>query len=427
MMDPTLSLELQSFVHVASSSPFPMQNLPYGVIRPKGAEPRVAVAIGEQTVDLAVLEAAGLFDDVLPSNGPYFARPALNDFLALGRPTWRAVRQRISQLLRAEEPRLRDDATLRARAFRLRHEVEMCLPAAIGDYTDFYSSKDHAMNVGTMFRGAAQALMPNWMHMPIAYHGRSSSIVTSGTPVTRPCGQTMAEGAERPDFGPSRALDFELEVGFLVGPGTALGEPVPIDRASEHIFGLVLVNDWSARDIQKWEYQPLGPFLGKNFATSISPWVVTLEALAPFAIAPQLQDPEPLPYLRGKSRQAYDVELEVWLRTANRDNAERIACTNLRHLYWTMAQQLAHHTVNGCPLLPGDLMASGTISGPTRSERGSMLELAWKGTEPLRLANGETRSYLADGDELSLVGWARRGERVIGWGEVSGVILPARA
>jgi fumarylacetoacetase len=308
-------------------------------------------------------------------------------------------------------------------------DVQMLLPAAIGDYTDFYSSREHASNVGTMFRGPDKALMPNWLYLPVAYHGRASSIVVSGTDLHRPQGQLpppMGETGAAPSLGPTRALDFELEMGFFVGPGNDLGQPIPISAAAEHIFGLVLVNDWSARDIQQWEYVPLGPFLAKNFGTSISPWVVPLAALEPFRTAGPRQEPSPLPYLQSRGDWAFDINLEASLQGTNLAGPQRLCTTNFKYLYWNMAQQLAHHTVTGCNLRPGDLLASGTISGPTPDSYGSLLELAWRGTRPLRLPNGEQRSYLEDGDRVTMTGWCQGQGYRVGFGELTGKILPAR-
>jgi fumarylacetoacetase len=303
----------------------------------------------------------------------------------------------------------------------------MLLPATIGDYTDFYSSREHATNVGIMFRGVENALMPNWRWLPVGYHGRASSIVVSGTGFRRPSGQLCPDETLPPVFGPSRLLDFELEVGFFVGPGNPLGEPIPIERAEEHIFGLVLVNDWSARDIQKWEYQPLGPFLGKSFATSISPWVVPLDALEPFRCAGPVQEPEPLPYLRAPVPGAFDIELGVDLDAAGESGPVTVCRSNFRHLYWSMAQQIAHHTVNGCNLRPGDLLASGTISGPTPDSYGSLLEITWRGTKPIRLPSGAERKFLADGDRITMSGSCARDGLRLGFGEVTGRVLPAGA
>jgi fumarylacetoacetase len=425
-MNPTNDPTLRSFIPVPVESHFPIQNLPYGVFRRKdGGAPRVGVAIGDEVLDLAVLEEAGCFDGPALKGKKVFALPTLNAFLALGRPAWREARATISRLLSATESKLRDDGSLRGRALAPAREVQMLLPAEIGDYTDFYSSREHATNMGTMIRGPENALPPNWLHVPIAYHGRASSIVLSGTDLRRPCGQTKADNAAAPTFGPSRSVDFELEMGFFVGPGNELGQPIPIDQAAEHIFGFVLVNDWSARDIQKWEYVPLGPFLAKNFGTSISPWVVTLEALEPFQVAGPAQDPPPLPYLQRKGDAGFDIQLEVWLQSARMEKAQRISASNTRYLYWNVFQQLAHHTVSGCNLRPGDLLASGTISGPTPDSLGSIMELAWRGTRPLQLSSGEARTFLHDGDRVTMTGWAQGPGYRVGFGEVSGTILPA--
>ena len=301
-MNPTNDPALRSFVPVAADSHFPIQNLPFGVFRRKSGFPAIGVAIGDQILDLSVIQTAGLFKDALTNREQVFNQPTLNAFLALGRPAWSQVRAAISKLLRHDEPRLRDDVALREKALVPMSSVEMLLPVEIGDYTDFYSSREHATNVGTMFRGADNALQPNWLHLPVGYHGRASSIVVSGTNIVRPCGQTKPADAPAPLFGPSKSLDFELEMGVFIGPGNELGKPIATSRASEHMFGVVLVNDWSARDIQAWEYVPLGPFLAKNFATSISPWVVPLEALEPFRVATPAQEPEVLPYLKFEGR-----------------------------------------------------------------------------------------------------------------------------
>jgi fumarylacetoacetase len=427
-MHPTNDPSLRSFVRVEPGSPFPIQNLPYGVFRRERQAPRVGVAIGEFVLDLTLLEERGLLN-ASPSP-PYkpgvFQVPMLNIFMMLGRSAWTAVRTAVSRLLSADEPTLRDDTALRDAALIPRADVEMLLPAAIHDYTDFYSSRDHASNVGTMLRGPENALMPNWLHLPVAYHGRASSVVVSGTDLHRPNGQTKADDAAAPTFGPSRSLDFELEMGFFVGPGNELGHPIPVTAAAEHIFGMVLVNDWSARDIQKWEYVPLGPFLAKNFGTSISPWVVTLDALEPFRTAGPRQEPEPLPYLRSVGDWSYNIHLEVYLQSARMAQPQRICASNFRHLYWNICQQLAHHTVNGCNLRPGDLLASGTISGPTPDSYGSLLELAWKGTRPLSLPDGERRTFLQDGDRVTMTAWCEGPGYRVGFGEVTGCILPAR-
>ncbi len=419
-MNPTTDPSLRSWVDVPADSPFPIQNLPLGAFTHPTGEAHVGAAIGEHVLDLTLLEAEGLLD----KTRRLFAAGELNAFLAAGRPVWAATRATISRLLRADEPALRDNGDLRGRVLLRQADVRMILPAAIGDYTDFYSSREHATNVGSMLRGPDNALMPNWLHLPVAYHGRSSSVVVSGTDVRRPRGQSKPESAPSPIFGPSRSLDFELEMAALVGPGNDLGAPIPIAQAEDHIFGLVLLNDWSARDIQAWEYQPLGPFLAKNFATSLSPWVVPLEALEPFRCPGPTQDPEPLPYLRQQGSTTFDIHLEVTLQSAKMASPQVICRSNFRHLYWSLRQQVAHHTVNGCPLRPGDLLASGTISGPSPDSRGCLLELTWRGTKPLALSSGETRRFLEDGDRVTMTAWCQGAGYRVGFGEVTGVVLP---
>ncbi len=414
---------LQSFIDVAPDSHFPIQNLPYGVFRPNDGPARPGVAIGDLVLDLRVLEESGSFRALDFGPRPIFGGDSLNAFLALGRPAWRKTREILQHLLAAETPALRDDPLLRERAFHRQAEVTMQLPARVGDYTDFYSSYHHAFNVGTMFRGPENALMPNWKWLPIAYHGRASSIVVSGAEVRRPRGQIKPPDTVAPVFSPTRALDFELETAFFIGSPNELGHPVPIAEAVDHIFGLVLMNDWSARDIQTWEYQPLGPFLAKNFCTSISPWIVTLEALEPFKKPLPAQDPEPLAYLRMPNDFTFDIELAVQLQTAQMSAPQTISETNFQNLYWSISQQLAHHTVGGCNLQPGDLLASGTISGPSEASRGSMLELTWRGANPLQLPSGETRKWLEDGDRLTISGWAEGEGYRVGFGEVTGRIV----
>ncbi len=422
----TTRADLRSWVDVPEDSDFPIQNLPYGVFRPDLHEaPRVGVAIGEHVLDLLVLEEARLFDGPHLAGRPVFGERSLNAFMARGRDAWTEARVKISELLAADMPLLRDDEPLRRRALVPIEQCQMLLPAEIGDYTDFYSSLHHATNVGTMFRGPENALMPNWLWLPVAYHGRASSIVPSGTDVRRPCGQTIPADATEPVFGPSRLVDYELEMGVFVGPGNELGRPIPVSAAENHAFGMVLVNDWSARDIQKWEYQPLGPFLAKNFATTISPWVVTLDALSPFRTSGPPQDPPPLDYLHSTGERSFDILLEVWLEARGCEKPVRLSRGNFKDLYWDVRQQIAHHTVTGCNLRPGDLLASGTISGAEKSSRGCLLELTWRGTEPITLPNGEERRFLADGDTVVMRGWCRgRGYRV-GFGECRGELLPA--
>ncbi len=415
---------LRSWIEVETNSHFPIQNLPFGICRsPAGGDLHVCSAIGEFVIDLAALDEVGAFDDTPVAGTEVFHEPTLNAFMALGREAWSATRQALSQLLRDDCDELRDNTELCGRALLPANEIELQLPVDVGDYTDFYSSREHATNVGTLFRGADNALLPNWLHLPVGYHGRSSSIVVSGAPVRRPQGQTRPDDKQPPVFGTSNMVDFELEMGFFVGPGNVLGKPVPVGEAEEHIFGMVLVNDWSARDIQKWEYQPLGPFLAKNFATTVSPWVVTLDALEPFRCRGPEQEPRPLAYLQCNDG-AFDIALEVWL-TPDGATATRICESNFRYLYWSMAQQLAHHTVGGCNLRTGDLLASGTISGQTNGSRGSLLELAWRGEEPLSLDSGEQRSSVQDGDTVTLTGWCQGDGYRIGFGECSGQLLAA--
>ncbi|MGI8956221.1 MAG: fumarylacetoacetase [Chthoniobacterales bacterium] len=418
-----MSAPLHSFIEVAPESHFPIQNLPYGIFQPNEGPARAGVAIGDLVLDLAALEEGGYFRALNFGPGKIFAGDSLNAFLNLGQPGWRKTRHILQHLLAADTATLRDDEALRARVFHRQAEVTMQLPARIGDYTDFYSSYHHAFNVGTMFRGPENALMPNWKWLPIAYHGRASSIVPSGADVRRPHGQIKPPDSEAPIFSASRALDFELEAAFFVGPPNKLGEPVPIAQAADHVFGLVLMNDWSARDIQTWEYQPLGPFLAKNFCTSISPWIVALEALEPFRKPLPSQDPPPMEYLRTPNDFTFDIRLEATLQTAKMSAPQTITRSNFQNLYWSISQQLAHHTVSGCNLQPGDLLASGTISGPAEDGRGSMLELTWRGANPLQLPGGETRKWLEDGDRLTISGWAEGDGYRVGFGEVTGRIV----
>ncbi len=411
----------QSFIVVAENSDFPLQNLPYGVFQPQGEHARVGVAIGTEVLDLAALEAAGL----LPTGAQnVFGQTSLNAFIALGRPVWQQVRARLQQLLSADCAELRDNAALRAQAFYPQASVSMLLPIEVPGYTDFYSSKEHAYNVGCMFRDPKNALMQNWSELPVGYNGRASSVVVSGTDLVRPSGQIKLPNEERPVFSACRKLDFELETGFIVGKATALGEPIAIEEAENHIFGMVLLNDWSARDIQQWEYVPLGPFNSKTFGTSISPWVVTLEALEPFRCASPVQEPQPLPYLRENTANNYDIHLQVAIAADGSETV--ISNTNFKYMYWSMMQQLTHHTIAGCNVRVGDLMGSGTISGPEKDSRGSLLELTWNTTEPLTLVNGEQRGFLEDGDTLIMRGHCQKDGLRIGFGEVRGTVLPAK-
>jgi fumarylacetoacetase len=437
-LDETHDPQLSSWVESANAaeSDFPVQNLPLGVFQRAGsATGSIGVAIGDQILDLAACARAGLLEAVDPPSREACGATAVNALAALGADATRRLRRAASQLLRDDT---REGDTARAQRARLMvpaAECTMLLPAAIGDYTDFYASLHHASNVGALFR-PDNPLLPNYKWVPIGYHGRASSLVVSGTPVVRPRGQTRADATAPPVFGPTHMLDYELEVGAFIGRSTTLGAPVPLARAGEHVFGLCLVNDWSARDIQSWEYQPLGPFLAKSFATSVSPWVVTTDALSPFRVplaARPAGDPRPLAYLddaQDAESGAFDITLEVWLHTAAMRTAgaaaARISRGTFRDMYWTLGQLLAHHTSNGCNLRTGDLLASGTVSNAAPESRGCLLERTSRGREPVALPGGETRSFLADGDEVILRGWCERsGFRRVGFGECRGVVLPA--
>jgi fumarylacetoacetase len=432
----THDASIASWVNSAGQhSEFPLQNLPLGIFRRRGTRelPRVGVAIGSEILDLGAAAEQGWLRDVDKGTQQGLRATNLNGLMALNASSRAALRLALHRTLRGDAPRpLQQNAE---RCLVAQAEAEMFLPARIGDYTDFYASLHHATNVGRLFR-PDNPLLPNYKHMPIAYHGRSSSLVISGTPVTRPRGQQRV-GESDPVFGPSRRLDYELEVGMFVAEGNALGSSIAVDKAESHLFGFCLVNDWSARDIQAWEYQPLGPFLGKNFATTVSPWVVTTEALAPFRVPAQARaagDPTPLAYLLSAQDQAHggvDVQLEVWLATPRmreeRAPAFRLSAANFRSMYWTPAQMVAHHTCNGCNLQPGDLLASGTVSGEARDSWGSLLEITRSGREPVVLPNGESRTFLEEGDEVVLRGaCAAPGLARIGWGEARGMIVAAR-
>ncbi len=416
---------LKSWVEVKPESDFPIQNLPFGIFKTADSTPRVGVAIGEYILDLSVLAKAKLFDKApWPFDITVFEQRELNPFISLGKPITTAVREIISDLLQAENAELRDHAELKTAALIKQNEAEMLLPVHIPNYTDFYSSQEHATNVGIMFRDPANALLPNWKHLPVGYHGRASSIVVSGTPIHRPNGQTKANEALFPSFGPCRLLDFELEMAFITGRATELGTSISTAKADEYIFGLVLFNDWSARDIQKWEYVPLGPFLGKNFGSTISPWIVTLEALEPFRVDSPMQEPEVLPYLKSEGKKNYDIQLEVEIIPEN-GKSKVVSQSNFKYMYWNMAQQLAHHTVNGCNICVGDLYASGTISGPTPDSYGSMLEISWQGKRPITMPDGTERKFILDNDTVVMRGHCEKDGVRIGFGECSGKILPA--
>jgi len=415
---------LRSFIAVAPDCDFPIQNLPYGVFSTQAMPtPRVGVAIGDDVLDLAVLAEAGLFDG-LPQG--VFAQASINAFMALGSDVWTRTRARISELLRDDTPTLRDNAALRARALTPRADARLHRPLAVAGFTDFYSSKEHASNVGAMFRDKSNPLLPNWLHIPIGYNGRASTVVVSGTPIRRPHGQLKSPEAEAPSFAPCRKLDFELEIGVVVGQSSAMGERLTEAQAEAMIFGFVLLNDWSARDIQQWEYVPLGPFQAKAFATSISPWIVTREALEPFRVHGPAQQPEPLPYLQQEGANNYDIHLDVGLRSAAMNDPVTICATNSSYMYWSSVQQLLHHASSGCAMNVGDLLGSGTVSGPGEDQRGSLLEISWNGATPFPLPGGETRTFLEDGDSLILRGHCTRDGLRIGFGEVEGAVLPAK-
>jgi fumarylacetoacetase len=413
---------LKSWVEVPENSDFPIQNLPFGVFRTQSnPAPRVCTAIGNFVVDLAVMNYLSLFEE-LDISSEVFNNRYLNDLMALGKDRTNRLRTRISELLREGNTEAKD---LAWHFLHSMDKVEMLLPIQVGDYTDFYSSIEHATNVGTMFRDPDNALLPNWRHLPVGYHGRASSIVVSGTPIRRPKGQQLPAGSDQPVFGPSRLLDFELEMAFVVGKSTEVGESVSVAEAEDYIFGMVLFNDWSARDIQKWEYVPLGPFLGKSFASTISPWVITLEALEPFQTAGPVQEPKVLPYLQYSGKKNYDIHLEVQIQPEGND-PHTVCRSNFKYMYWNMSQQLAHHTVNGCNLNVGDMCASGTISGKDASSYGSMLEISWRGTKPISMPDGSERKFILDGDTVIMKGHCEKEGLRIGFGSAEGKVLPAK-
>ena len=423
-LNPTHNPELKSWLESANdpSSEFPIQNLPFGVFSPRGSRDlRPGVAIGDQILDLRTLESEG----VLSTPYPVFDGASLNDFLSLGPNLWSETRRVLSDLLSTGEnsPEVRRDGA--ERALVSQRDAEMHLPVEVRGFTDFYSSREHATNVGTMFRGADNALMPNWLHIPIAYNGRAGSVIVSGTPIRRPLGQTRPPGSDAPRFSACRRLDIELEMGVVVGSASPMGKPVTIAEADSMIFGYVLLNDWSARDIQVWEYQPLGPFQAKAFATTISPWIVTQEALAPFRVSGPVQNPVPLPYLRQDGDFNFDIQLSASLQPEGTRDATTLCRTNFRHMYWSSAQQLAHHAIGGCGMQTGDLLGSGTISGSERNSTGSLLERTWNGTEPLKLQDGSERTFIEDGDTLALCGWSEGHGYRLGFGTAVGKVLPA--
>ncbi|MFK7002056.1 fumarylacetoacetase [Flavobacterium oreochromis] len=414
--------ERKSWLDVSSTSDFPIQNIPFGVFLTKDDIVTVGTRIGDYAIDLGALHQLGYFEGI-DLTDDVFLQDALNEFISCGKKTWRLVRNRIADIFDSENADLRDNTKHREVVIFNIEDVEMQLPVFVGDYTDFFSSKEHATNTGKMFRDPANALLPNWLHIPVGYHGRSSTIVPSGIPVHRPMGQTMPAEATTPVFGPSRLVDFELETAFITTDANLMGENIPVAEAEDYIFGMVLLNDWSARDIQKWEYVPLGPFLAKNFASSISPWIVTLDALEPFRCASPIQEPTPLPYLQQSGDNAFDINLQVGITPENAEETI-ISNTNFKYMYWTMSQQLAHHTINGCRINSGDMMGSGTISGPTEDSLGSMLELTWGGKNPITLKDGSERKFINDGDTVIMRGYCQNDKIRIGFGEVSSKLLP---
>lgn len=414
----------KSWLKVEKESDFPIQNIPFGVFLTKDDITTIGSRIGNYAIDLAALHQLGYFEGI-PLTDDIFMQDSLNDFISDGRATWRLVRNRIADIFDKENEKLKNNEDHREKVIFSINEIEMLLPVEIGDYTDFYSSKEHATNVGTMFRDPDNALLPNWLHIPVGYHGRSSSVVVSGTKIRRPLGQTLPQGADQPVFGPSKLIDFEVEMGFITTDANDLGEAIPVNEARNYIFGMVLLNDWSARDIQKWEYVPLGPFLAKNFASTISAWVITMDALEPFRSEGCIQEPKPLPYLQEDGLSTYDINLETFIQPKKQEET-LVSKTNFKYLYWSMTQQLAHHTVNGCNVRSGDLYGSGTISGKKETSYGSMLELTWKGTKPLKMADGSERKFIEDGDTVIMRGYCKKDKLRIGFGDCVGKIKKPR-
>lgn len=404
-------------ISIPANSDFSIHNLPFGIFSTRGTQPRVGVALGDHILDLKALSQYHDFD----FDRSVLSQEFLNDFIALGKEKTSQLRRDIQQWIATEDPILFEKDNL----FVPQSDATMHLPIRVGDYTDFYSSIEHATNVGKMFRDPDNALLPNWKHIPVGYHGRASSIIPSGQPIVRPKGQILPKDQTLPVFKATERLDFELEMAFVVGKENSLGQGISTEKAEDYIFGMVVFNDWSARDIQKWEYVPLGPFLGKNFASSISPWVIPLEALEPFRVSGPKQDPEVLPYLQYKGMKNYDLNLEVGICPEN-GKETLVSKSNFKYMYWNMAQQLSHHTVNGCNVRVGDLMASGTISGSEESSYGSMLELSWAGTKPIALEDGSTRKFILDGDTVTMRAYGEKGTIRVGFGEVSTKILPSQ-
>ncbi|WP_395062226.1 fumarylacetoacetase [Flavobacterium sp.] len=412
----------KSWINVPENSDFPIQNIPFGVFLTKEDVITIGTRIGDNAIDMGALQQLGYFEGIELTDD-MFMQDTLNDFISDGKKTWRLVRNRLAELFDEKNAILRDNKDHCEVVIFNISDIEMLLPVQIGDYTDFYSSKEHATNVGKMFRDPENALLPNWLHLPVGYHGRSSTIVPSGVSVHRPMGQTLPAGETSPVFGPSRSVDFELETAFITTDVNVMGENVSINETEDYIFGMVLLNDWSARDIQKWEYVPLGPFLAKNFASSISPWIVTMDALEPFRTKGPKQEPTPLPYLQQKGKHAYDINLEVYIEPEN-VAPSLVSKSNFKYMYWSMSQQLAHHTSNGCRVNSGDMMGSGTISGPTEGSFGSMLELTWGGKNPIKMNDGTERKFINDNDTVTMKGFCQNSSVRIGFGEVSSKLLP---
>lgn len=412
----------KSWLSVPENSDFPIQNIPFGVFLTRENVVTVGTRIGDYAIDLGALQQMNYFSGIELTDD-MFMQDTLNDFISDGKKTWRLVRNRIAEIFDEINPTLRDNDKHRDIVIFDIAEVEMQLPVLIGDYTDFYSSKEHATNMGKMVRDEKNALLPNWSHLPIGYHGRSSSIIPSEIPVHRPIGQSLPNGETTPVLGPSRSVDFELEMAFITTDANIMGEMIPISEAEDYIFGMVLMNDWTSRDILKWEYVPLGPFLSKNFATSISPWIVTLDALESFKVPGPKQIPSPLPYLQQKGKHSFDIQLEVAIQPE--DSIPTVVTnSNFKHMYWTMNQQLTHHTSNGCRVNSGDMMGSGTISGPTPDSYGSMLELTWGGKNPIQLNDGTERKFINDNDTVIMTGFCKNSQVRIGFGEVKSKLLP---
>jgi fumarylacetoacetase len=430
---------MKSWIENVPDTDFSIHNIPFGIFSYGNNDPMPATRIGDKVVDLSVLADFGYFDDLDIEDLTVFYEPYLNDFIALGKPLTNKVRNRLIELFSETNNDLHENREACELAFHPADAMTMHMPVKVGNYTDFYASEQHAYNVGVMFRDPKNALLPNWKHIPVGYHGRASSIVVSGTAIHRPKGQTKSDDQELPVFGPTKQLDFELEIGFIIGRNSELGSSIKTSDTEDYIFGMVLFNDLSARDIQRWEYVPLGPFLSKNFGSVVSPWIVTLEALEPFRIPGPVQVPDVLPYLQYDGNKHFDIKLEVVLEAGSQQsavsgnnskfkiqNSKLLSRSNLRHLYWNFSQMLAHHTVNGCNVEVGDICASGTISGPDESAYGSMLELAWKGTKPIRMPDGTSRKFIEDYDAVVIRGYGEKEGLRVGFGECRTQILPAK-